>query len=572
MGKMVWLALNAKYSHTSLAIRYLRECVPGSEILELTINHQLLDILGEIYDKRPDVLGIACYIWNIELVKKLLRLLPKVMPELVIICGGPEVSYETEQFMKEFKVVGAVIRGEGEETVRRLSAQGFAPSDMPGLAWRAADGSLHIGRDVTVADLNTVPFAYHGGELDTLKERILYYETSRGCPFSCAYCLSCATKGVRFLPLERVFHELDTFVEHDVRQVKFVDRTFNAKKTHFMPILEHILAYPEDVRTNFHFEVAIDYIDEEALRVLNAMPRGRVQLEIGIQSTNERTLTAVSRVNDWEQIKSHIKRLLAPHNMHLHADLIIGLPGEGMDSFHRSFNDVYALHVDMLQLGFLQFLKGASMMELVDRYGYAYMDMAPYEVLRSDALSYDDIRWFHSFEAVFEYYYNAGRCRHTTEWLIHEVEGGDAFSFWKHLTDWWEKKGFHRVSHSTRFLYEYLSSFAAERGITDGRMDNLLRYDSLMTDGGRIRPTVLDWNMKRYEDITAPFWRSDRPSAYIPGYRFTNWRDNRMKYHIEIFDYDIHDIRMPKRKTAIIFDYTGESVREIPISLPLEKE
>ena len=567
--KVVWLALNAKYSHTSLAVHYLRACVLGSEILELTINHQLLDILGEIYERKPDVLGIACYIWNIELVKKLLKLLPKAMPDLTILCGGPEVSYETGEFLREFPMVQAVIRGEGEDVVRQLAAQDFRFSDMPGLAWRAEDGTLHNGRDVTIADFDTVPFAYREQELDELKERIPYYETSRGCPFSCSYCLSCATAGVRFLPLARVFRELDTFVAHDVRQVKFVDRTFNAKKAHFLPILQHILAYSPTVRTNFHFEVAIDYLDEDVLQTLNAMPHGRVQLEIGIQSTNEQTLAAVSRVNHWERIAGHITRLLAPHNMHLHVDLIIGLPGEGMDSFHRSFNDVYALHTDMLQLGFLKFLKGASMMNLVDRYHYAYMDMAPYEVLRSDALSYGEIRWFHSFEAVFEYYYNAGRCRHTVDWLIRSAEQGDAFRFWQHFTDWWEGKGYHRIGHSTKALYGYLLAYAEEQyGIAGEKLDNLLRYDALMADGGRIRPNHLNWNMQKYQSITAPFWRSSRPAAYIPGYRFTNWRDNRTKYHIEVFDYAVQDASLQQQQTALLFDYTGRDVCAVPVSLP----
>ena len=559
--RVVWLALNAKYSHTSLAVRYLRAVVPGSEVLELTINHQLLAILDEIYLRRPQVLAISCYIWNIELVKKLLPLLPRVLPELVIVCGGPEVSYETAEFMRQFPLVQAVIRGEGEEVAARLAAQDWQFSDMPGLAWRDAAGELHEGRDVVVTDFAAVPFAYTAAELDVLKERILYYETSRGCPFSCSYCLSCATAGVRYLPLPRVMRELDTFVAHDVRQVKFVDRTFNAKKAHFLPILQHILAYPLAVRTNFHFEVAIDYLDEDAIAVLNAMPTSRVQLEIGIQSTNEQTLAAVSRVNHWEQIASHIRRLLAPRNIHLHVDLIIGLPGEGMASFHRSFNDVYALQTDMLQLGFLKFLKGAAMMALVPRYHYQYMDSAPYEVLSSDALSYGEIRWFHSFEAVFEYYYNAGRCRHTAAWLIDKAEGGDAFAFWQHFTDWWEAQGYQRVGHSTAALYVYLLRYAeAQYGIAGEKLDALLRYDALLADRGRIRPQVLQWNMQQYQSLTAPFWRSERPGKYVADYRFTNWRDNRTRYHIEVFPYDVTDDAMAAGETAVLFDYTGAEV------------
>lgn len=558
-------------------MRYLRECVPGSEILELTINHQLLAALGEIYERRPRVLGIACYIWNIEMVKDLLRLLPAALPDTIIVCGGPEVSYDTAAFFREFPMVDFVVRGEGEEAVVQLierlravkldkarAAEVSRLGSLPGVAMRREDGSIDESTAVTVADFSQVPFAYREAEMEPIKERILYYETSRGCPFSCAYCLSCATAGVRFLPLARVFGELDFFVRHDVRQVKFVDRTFNAKKSHFLPILQYILALPQTVRTNFHFEVAIDYLDEDVLETLAQMPRGRVQLEIGIQSTNEKTLQAVSRCNHWEQIAAHIRRILSFHNMHLHVDLIIGLPGEGMDSFARSFNDVYELHADMLQLGFLKFLKGASMMQLVEPYRYAYMAMAPYEVLRSDALTYGEIRWFHSFEDVFETYYNAGRCRHTADFLIKSQEHGDAFAFWKRFTDWWENHGYHKVGHATKDLYGLLRGFAGDAyGTAAVLLDNLLRFDALMADGGRIRPVYLDWDMEKHQDKTAPFWRSERPRAYLPGFVFENWRAVRGRYHIEFFACDVRKaaegIAEP-RETVLLFDFTGPDV------------
>lgn len=579
--KILWLALNAKYSHTSLAVRYLRQAVPGSELMELTINHQLLAMLGEIYSAQPKVLGISCYIWNMELVKSLLKLLPTALPDTVIICGGPEVSYGVADFMAEFPMVDYVCRGEGEtalpELVNRLKAADFDKSKvngqfdmsnvdmskLKGIAWRSPAGEIREGEAVTVTDLTQVPFAYCAEEMADIKERILYYETSRGCPFSCAYCLSCATAGVRFLPLDRVFRELDFFVGHDVRQVKFVDRTFNAKKSHFLPILKYLLALPADCRTNFHFEVAIDYLDDEVMAVLEQMPKGRVQLEIGIQSTNEETLKAVSRVNHWQDIADHIRRIMSYHNMHLHVDLIIGLPGEGMDSFHRSFNDVYDLQTDMLQLGFLKFLKGAAMMNLIAPYNYRYMPMAPYEVLQSDALSYGEIRWFHSFEMVFELYYNAGRCRKTAGYLIRECEGGDAFRLWQKFTDWWESKGFHKIGHSTKNLYGYLRDFAlASYGLPENLLDNLLRYDALLADGGKIRPENLNWNRLTYQDITADFWKGapSRVRAYLPDYEFTNWRDVNKKYHIEVFAYNmmLMQQKLTGQQTALLFDYTTD--------------
>jgi len=581
-NKILWLAVNAKYSHTSLSVRYLREAVPGSEIMELTINHQLLAMLGEIYSAQPKVLGISCYIWNIEMVKNLLKLLPAALPDTIIICGGPEVSYGVAEFMQEFSMVDYVCRGEGEEALPKLITQLQAVnfdrskvneqldrSNISGIAWRSLTGQINEGQAVTVADFGEcVPFAYRAEEMADIKERILYYETSRGCPFSCAYCLSCATAGVRFLPLERVFKELAFFVQNDVRQVKFVDRTFNAKKSHFLPILQYLLKLPADCRTNFHFEVAIDYLDEEVMQVLAQMPKGRVQLEIGIQSTNQDTLKAVSRVNHWQDIADHIQKIMGFRNMHLHVDLIIGLPGEGMTSFHNSFNDVYALQTDMLQLGFLKFLKGAAMMKLIDAYNYQYMPMAPYEVLQNDVLSYEEIRWFHSFEQVFELYYNAGRCRKTANYLIRECEQGDAFVFWQKFTDWWEARGFHKIGHSTKNLYGYLRDFAlAVYNLPADLLDNLLRYDALLADGGKIRPENLNWNRLQYQDITADFWKGapSRVRAYLPDYEFTNWRDVNKKYHIEVFAYDmtltsqnLTGRKLTGQQTALLFDYTAD--------------
>ena len=573
--KIVWLALNAKFPHTSLSCRYLREAcrkTADTELLELTINHQLLDILGEIYEKQPAILGIACYIWNIELVKRLLRLLPKVLPHTIILCGGPEVSYETEKFLLEYPMVSYVVRGEGEEAVLHLMQHLLSGKshdiDFSGIAWRDTHG-IHAGEVAAVSDLSLLPFPYREEEISLLSERILYYETSRGCPFSCRYCLSCATQGVRYLPLLRVFSEIDFFVRHNVRQVKFVDRTFNAKKLHFLPILKHILDIPDTCRTNFHFEVAINYVDAEVCEVLGRMPEGRVQLEIGIQSTNPLTLASVARVNDWDRIAENIQKIRSFQNMHLHVDLIIGLPEEGMDSFAKSFQEVYALKPDMLQLGFLKFLKGAAMMELVEDGEYRYMDTAPYEVLGNRWLSYGEIRWLHSFEMVFELYYNAGRCRYTMDELMVRYEDGNVFRFYQKFTDFWEQRGYHRVAHATKSLYGYLAEFAAvQYGEDLGYLDNLLRFDSLMADKGRLRPDSLHWNRERYQAWTAKFWRGKEVLRYLPNFQFVNWRELRGSYHIEIFDYDV--LQKEKKQTAVLFDFTGSRTVCMKIECPVD--
>lgn len=573
---VVLSTLNAKYTHTSLGLRYLeaycRELC-AVEVIEFTINNQLLDILGQIYEKKPDVLGFACYIWNIEMTKQLIRLVHEVLPNCRIVCGGPEVSYETKAFMEELPMVDYVVRGEGEAVfyafLEQLLNGTLAFNQIEGLAYRDQAGQICSGTAVTLPELSMLRFPYADESIVPIREKIIYYESSRGCPFACKYCLSCATKGVRYLPLERVFEELAFFVRHDVRQVKFVDRTFNASKEHFLPIL-HFLA-KQNCRTNFHFEVAIDYLDEDVLAVLETMPKGRVQLEIGIQSTNETTLQQVSRVNHWEKIAENIKRILSFANMHLHVDLIIGLPNEDRASFERSFNMVYALQPDMLQLGFLKFLKGSALMEQVKEHGYIYMDMAPYQVLANKYMGYDEIRKFHSFEEVFELYYNAGRFRKTTAYLI-GLFGGNAFVFYDALTTYWERRKLHIIAHTTKSLYRYLSDFCQEiHPDRQKAVEELLKLDALLTDHGSIRPEFLSWNGEKHQKVTSVFWRDKDAAKYIENYSFTNWRKLHKAYHIEVFDADVISLvgtgELVMKKTAILFEFANETSKYQEIEL-----
>lgn len=587
MKKILWLALNAKFSHTSLAVRYLRQTAAEmqlkSSILELTINNYLPDILSEIYSYRPDILGIGCYIWNIELVKQLLPSVRKVLPDTIIICGGPEVSYEIADFMVENPTVDFVVAGEAEETIKELLEltvkQGgingnrillYEPTS-PGLSYRKADGAIHEGRAVTLVHSDApnelrVPFAYVHEEMADIKEKILYYETSRGCPFSCAYCLSCATRGVRYRLYDEIKKELEFFIQHDVRQIKFVDRTFNSSKAHYLPIINYIGSLPESCRTNFHFEIAADYLDSETISLLQSMPKGRVQLEIGIQTTNPQVLKLISRVNHWTDICHNIRLLQRNHNIHIHTDLIIGLPGEDMASFGRSFNDLYALKTDMLQVGFLKLLKGSAMMGLVDKYDYKFMDNGPYEVLSSNKMTYAQIRWLHIFEQLVELYYNSGRCLKSIDYLINVFYQGAAFQFYSAFTNYWERMGYHRTAHSAKKLYGYLWDFvdtvesSEAGGLIKDKLDNLLRFDALSADGGQNRPELLNWNREKYQKQTTDFWRSRLPMGadnVLPGFQFTNWRDLNKRYHIEFFDYsmDTDSIRCQRIKQAYLFVY-----------------
>lgn len=565
--KVVLTTLNAKYIHSSLALRYLKKyCndLMPIEIVEFTINNHLLDIVGQIYEKRPEVIGFACYIWNIEMTIKIIALIRKVLPETKIICGGPEVSYGGIEFLKNHQAVDYIVLGEGEETFYQLLEQLKSKQETKNIIGvieqnKEVDGK----RALVVENLNTIPFPYQEQEINELKDKIIYYESSRGCPFSCQYCLSSATKGVRFFSIERVLEELKFFIEHDVRQVKFVDRTFNAKKSHYIPILNFLLK--QNCRTNFHFEVAVDLLDDEVLEILSKMPKGRVQLEIGIQSTNLETLESIQRKNQWGKIVCNVGKILSFHNIHMHLDLIIGLPKEDYHSFAKSFNDVYELKPHMLQLGFLKMLKGSGITQNHQVDEYIFMDTAPYQVLANRYISYEQIRFLQIFEEVFERYYNAGRFRNVTDYLV-RIEKHDAFHFYEKLTRYWIKRNLHLVAHTTKSLYQYLYDFCEAHYFREiNIIKQLMKFDALTTDKGNVRPDFLNWNEDLYYEENADFWRENRAEKYIENYKFTTWRDIKKKYHIEFFFFDILNLikigTIVEKKTAVLFSFGGEETQ-----------
>lgn len=554
--KIVLTTLNAKYSHSSLALRYLKYyCQPKYqiELKEFSINNQLLDILGQIFEVKPDVVGFACYIWNIEMTRNLVCLVKKVLPKVKIICGGPEVSYHAKEFLEENEMVDYVVQGEGEETFLTLLDHieaGKNIMSIPAVTYFNDEKRIVDGRAVVVTDLNTIPFPYRDEDMLGLQDKIIYYESSRGCPFSCQYCLSSATKGVRFFDIERVLDELRFFIQHDVRQVKFVDRTFNAKKSHYVPILKFLTA--QDCRTNFHFEIAVDLLDDEVLDLLERMPKGRVQLEIGVQSTHERTLETIQRQNKWDKIVYNVGRLLSFHNMHLHLDLIIGLPYEDYQIFQKSFNDVYALHPDMLQIGFLKMLKGSGITERQADHDYVFMNTAPYQVLANKYLSYEEVRKLHIFEDVFEQFYNTGRFKTVTSFFI-SLYNENAFAFYEGLTEYWQKQGYHLVAHTTKSLYQYLYEFAAAKFAGQAEViKELLKFDALISDKGSIRADSLDWDNERYNKETSEFWREKTVGKYIENYKFTNWRALKKIYHIEVFKINMN--KMKENHEIVIMD------------------
>lgn len=561
-------AINAKYIHSSLAIRYLyKNCqdLPCDlKILEVSINNHLIDIANQIFDAKPDILGISCYIWNIELVKQLLPLVHRLLPNCIIICGGPEVSYDTTTFMQEFPMVKFVIRGEGEESFHSLLQNLINKQDtdfinIKGVAKRCKNNTIEENIAITVSNLDTIKFPYDDADIITLKDKIIYYESSRGCPYSCKYCLSCATKGVRYRSLEKVFAELNYFIKHDVRQVKFVDRTFNADKEHYLPILEFIAQ--QDCRTNFHFEIVAHHIDEEIKAVLQKMPKGRVQFEIGIQSTNLKTLGQISRANPWSEMTNNIKSIMSYGNIHLHVDLIIGLPYEDLTSFAKSFNDVYALQADMLQVGFLKLLKGAGMNNLIDEHSYIYMPQAPYQVISNKYMDYTTMRKLQIFVDVLELYYNAGRFRHTITNLIYQYNQ-DAYLFFADFAQYWQNQNLHLAPHSPKNLYVFLYDFVSQNDkfIDKKYIYNILKFDALLTDNGKIKLSTLPWQ-EVSKQVTDEFYMSEKALPYIHNYQFKSWRDLKKKFSIEVFDYDMNkaiNCEIIPSKNAMIFAYDDE--------------
>lgn len=558
--KAVLATLNAKYIHSSLALyslrHYCRQAGFGVTVKEYTINNELLAVLGDIYRERPAVLGLACYIWNIEATLSLAALVKKVLPEVSIVLGGPEVTPDPAEVLRANPAVDHIICGEGEETLAALLA---ARSDnrpvtgIPGLASRQ-NGEITACVPQVVKDLATIPFSYDEDDMKSLRGRIVYYESSRGCPYSCQYCLSGVTAGVRFLPLDRVFADLAFLIAHGVRQVKFVDRTFNARPDHYLPILEFLAA--RDTETNFHLEIAADLLDERALAILRAAPPGRFQFEIGVQSTNPATLAAIKRHNDWPRIVAVVGALRAAGNAHLHLDLIAGLPYEDYAGFARSFNDVYALRPDMLQLGFLKLLKGSGIRAGAGGHGYVFMDGAPYEVLSNNYMSYSEIRTLKIVEEVFNQVYNSGRFAATLEWLT--AAWGDAFRLYEAMAAYWEERDLHLVPHAAKTLHMHLAAFCqtVRPDLADDSR-HFQKFDAIRQD---IRPDGLPWDGERLEAAKTAFWRDEATvGRYLPGYAFTSWREVKKNHHIEVFDLDIPAWlargELIRRPIAVLFSF-----------------
>ena len=530
--KILLAACNAKYIHSNPAVYDLRAFASEykEHILlgEYTINQTKDEILKEIYRSGAEVVCFSCYIWNISFVRELIFDLKKILPGTAFWVGGPEVSFDAENFLKEMPQVTGVMVGEGEETFLELARYYIEKkgtlADIRGIAFRENGEIFHNGwREVM--DLSRVPFAYE--QTEDFANRIIYYESSRGCPFSCSYCLSSIDKKLRFRNLELVKKELQFFLDKKVPQVKFVDRTFNCKHDHAMEIWTYILEHDNGV-TNFHFEISADLLREEELELMSRMRPGLIQLEIGVQSTNPDTIRAIHRNMDLKKLEASVARVKSFGNIHQHLDLIAGLPCEDYESFRRSFEQVYRMKPDQLQLGFLKVLKGSSMYHEAQKYEILYKEKEPYEVLSTAWLSYEDILKLKMVESMVEVYYNSGQFRKTLSWI--ETFYQEMFSFYESLGAYYEEKGYEEISHSRLRRYEILLEFLKEKTqLPVNTASQHMVYDLYLREKLKKRP-VFAMDQKPYEASV----RNYRKANKIP-----------KTAHIEVFG----------DGSAVLFDY-----------------
>lgn len=486
--KTLLTAINAKYIHSNLAVYSLRanagKYAAQVELAEFTINHRREEILQGIFQRKPDMVGFSCYIWNIEYVMDVAENLKKILPGVTILLGGPEVSYDAVQRLERHEYVDMIIAGEGEKTFRELLewyCEGKPHKELEnicGLCYREESGKIQKTPAREPARMDELRFPYR--DLEDMENRIIYYETIRGCPFSCSYCLSSVEKSVRLRSLSLVFEELDFFLEHNVKQVKFVDRTFNCDHEHAYKIWNYIKEHDNGV-TNFHFEIGGDLLRKEDFELFRAFRPGLVQFEIGVQSTNPETVQAIRRRADLEQIRENVQKVKETGNIHQHLDLIAGLPYEDYESFHRSFLDVYAMKPDQLQLGFLKVLKGSYMDEAKEEYEVVYGNRPPYEVLSTRWLSYEDVMRLKRVEEMVEVYYNS--FQFPAAMTLLECCTGDAFRMYEGLGEFYERNGYFGRKHSRVSRYEILWEYASSQyeDLTE-EFRQALTYDLYLRD------------------------------------------------------------------------------------------
>ena len=557
--KILLVAINAKYIHSNLAVyclkAYAEKNMPQDvnvqiELAEYTINQNRDEILKDIYRRQAEMICFSCYIWNLDYVESMIRDVKKVMKDVIIWAGGPEVSYDSRETLGRLPELTGVMKGDGEKTFAKLckvygersETSELSLEQIDGITFRCPDGTICERPWRVPMDLSEVPFVYH--DMKKFENKIIYYETSRGCPFSCSYCLSSIDKRLRFRSLDLVFNELQFFLDHKVPQVKFVDRTFNCKHDHAMAIWTYIQEHDNGI-TNFHFEVAADLLNDEEIRLIRQMRPGLIQLEIGVQSTNTDTIREIRRTMRLEEVREHVARIKEKGNIHQHLDLIAGLPYEDIKSFRKSFDDVYSMRPDQLQLGFLKVLKGSYMQEMQQEYELRYKDEPPYEVLSTKWLPYSDVIELKGIEEMVEIYYNSGQFTHVVEALVKNY--ASAYQMYQDLWQYYEEHDYMGIQHRRSARYEIVLDFVKEKYPEQADvMRELLTYDYYLRENAKSRPEFAGEDATDKRFVRAFYEEEEKERKHLPGYEQFDRNQMRKMTHLEYF---------PHMGKMLLFDY-----------------
>ena len=573
--KFLLTAVNAKYIHSNPAIYSLRAYAgviyeQHIELAEYTINHSLQSILTGIYEKKPDVIGFSCYIWNIRMIEELLEELPKIMPRVPIWVGGPEVTYRAAEFLEQHPSVQGVMVGEGEatflEVLRYYLEEPISLSQIAGIVYRDEKGRIIQNEPRELTNLDRLPFLYHN--LEPFTNRIIYYETGRGCPYRCSYCLSSIDKTVRLRSFSVVREELQFFLDHQVTQVKFVDRTFNCNRKHAMDIWQYLIEHDNGV-TNFHFEIEADILSEEELALLAKARPGLFQMEIGVQTANPETLHEIRRTARLDRIEHAVAQLKRAGNIHVHLDLIAGLPFEDYESFGHSFDTVYAMEPEQLQLGFLKVLWGSYMQEKAKDYELKYLTTAPYEVLSTKWLSYGDVVRLKRVEEMVELYYNSNQF--TTTLPLLEAFFARPFEMYQTLADFYEDNGYFVTTPSRIYRYQVLLDFILS--IAPGEhlayFKEALTYDIYLRENAKSRPDFAP-DLQEYKNVITDFYREEAENhRFLPESSQYDARQLQRMTHLEVLQYPVFSKeKMAELKNGlwekeesyfVLFDYASRN-------------
>lgn len=561
-------SLNAKYIHTNLALRYLYETAlehqENIEIKEFTINHEDDYIFSEIIKGQYDIICLSCYVWNISQILYLTSNIKKVNKETIIILGGQEVSYDSERIIEENPQIDFIIRGEGEKTLAELLdhliKRNSNIDEIKGITYKTENGITLNGDRELIQELDQIPFPYT--HYFPCENKIIYYETSRGCPCSCSYCMSSVIKGVRYFSLERVKKDLDFFIKNQVKQVKFIDRTFNTNEKRCMEIMQHICDN-DNGKTNFHFEIKGDLLSEAMLTFLQTVREGLFQFEIGVQSTNLETIQAINRKTDFEKIKYNVSKLKENDNIHLHLDLIAGLPYEDYNRFLKSFNEVYHTKPHNLQLGFLKLLKGAKIREEANKHHYVFRNKEPYEILSNQYLSHNDLIQLKRIEDILDKFYNRSGFQTTLRYMI-ENYFEQPSDFYQELAEYWYANGYQHEAHNKKALYEILRIFCINKNASEEILNELLLYDKmLISQQGQTEHGSADIAKAIHDILHHDEFRKN----FMPDYEHLKVKEIKKKLSFHVFQYNVYDYasngnKLDRFKNLCFFDYKAKDIKE----------